>query len=582
MIIKRFFFLNSCLLVMSVAVSGALSPAHAQTASQITQQTYAPPVMRAVSGGGVELQTGGGPDTPQGAEGLHVQPSGLEVAGGLPELAAETATIEASLKGRRVTGADLFSAARDLEAAYARAGFLLARVSLPPQTIRNGNPLKLVVTQGYVSAIDVSALPAVVRARVEAILSPLTGRKNLVRTELERRLLLAGDIPGLMLRSTLKAGDTPGASIIVVDGRHDAVTASFSADNSLSRDLGSYTVTSGADLNNLLGLGEAVYIRTGGYPGFTDRGFFSDDPRNRQIVAGFTLPLGTDGWWLGIEGLDSRTHPDSNSGYSMRDRYQRFSAKLGYSDIRSRDLNAAWQIGFDATDETQDIVMAGAASAFTRDRMRVLRLTRTADVWLPSGGQLSGGLTASFGLDAFGARHATAALPLSRDGAEPDFSKLELSMRYNQPLFDGGLQFSLAARAQTSFGNALVSSEQIGLGGLDWISAYTGGGVQGDTGAVARAELALPVTLPVPDMFPSYGGAAMPYIFGAAGVARLERPTVVEDAVTRAGAFGAGIRFGLSEKAGPHSASLVVEYAHGAATGSGKADRFNARLALRF
>lgn len=302
--------------------------AQAQTASQLVRPDYAPATISPVRQG-LSLPATTGLDAPAGAEKLEVTPSGLTVEGGLAELSSETARIEARLKNRRVTAADLFAAARDLEAAYVRAGYVLVRVSLPPQTIVDGRPLRLTVTEGYVEAIDVSALPARVQNIVQRTLQPLTGRRNVTLQELERRLLLAGDTAGLLLRSALQAGSQTGATVIVVDGRHDPVTATLSLENSLDRNLGRYSVSAGVDLNSLLGLGEVFYLRLMGYPGL-DGGFFSNDPRNRQIAGGVSMPLGTNGLWFGLEGVDSRTHPLSQTGFTLLDHYQRGSVRLGY------------------------------------------------------------------------------------------------------------------------------------------------------------------------------------------------------------------------------------------------------------
>ncbi len=297
----------------------------AQTASQLTEPSYAPPTIRAVRGG-LTVPATAGLDAPKGAETLLVTPAGLSVEGGLAPLAAETAAINARLAGKQVSGADLFSAARDLEEAYARAGYLLVRVSLPPQTIMDGQPLKLVVTDGYVEKVDTSSLPPSIRGRLASVLAPLVRQKGLTRRELERRLLLASDLPGVILRSTLTPGGDPGATILVVEGRHDPITGSMSVDNGLSPELGRYPLGVGAEFNSLLGLGEVGYVRLIGYPGL-DGALLTDDPRNRQIVGGVTLPLGTDGLWFGLEGVDSRTHPHSDLPYTILDHFQRFSTR---------------------------------------------------------------------------------------------------------------------------------------------------------------------------------------------------------------------------------------------------------------
>ncbi|KIQ03816.1 peptide transporter [Agrobacterium tumefaciens] len=551
--------------------------AQAQTAGQLVSPTYAPPAVRPVDGG-LSLEGSTAQEAPKGAEKLRVTPSGLSVQGARPELAAETARVEASLKGKQVTGADLFAAARQLEEIYAKAGFILVRVSLPPQTIKNGMPLRLVVTDGQVEAIDASALSPVVRSRIETMLSPLVGKSGLTKADVERKLLLAGDMPGVMLKSTLKAGSKPGSTIIVIDGRYDAMTSTVTFDDSLGRNLGTFAMGLGVDFNSMLGLGEVGYLRMTGYPGFNNS-IASDDPRNRQIVAGFTLPLGMDGAWLNMEGVDSRTNPTSDFAYTMEDHYERLSTKLGYSWVRSRDFNTSSVIAYDVLRERQKLDLAGTSTPFTEDQLRVFRLSQTADVILPWGASVGGNLSASFGVDSFGARSATSALPLSRDGAEPDFSKLELAVNYGQSMLNERAHLTIAGKAQTSFGDSLASSEQFGIAGFDWLSAFDGGKLQGDGGVATRAEVSFPIVL---GMTPPFGGAVAPYIFGAAGLTKLEKPSAVEDAITRATSFGAGLRVGLSEQATPHSTTLTLEYAHGTATGLEAENRFNLRFNATF
>jgi len=562
-----------------LVVCGVLfsSVAVAQTAGQIAQPSYAPP-MAHQAGRGLFVAAGTGQKAPEGAEALFVTPSGLVVEGGLPELAGETASIEARLKGKRVSAADLFAAAADLEAAYARAGYLLARVSLPKQTIVDGARLKLVVTDGYIAAVDTSALPDNVARRVKAVLIPIIGKHWPTRRDLERSLLLAGDTPGVVLRSTLKAGAEPGQTLVVLDGAYESVTAFAAFDNAVSDPLGGYAANFGVDFNNLLGLGEVVYARLSGFLGFGDQGIVSNDPRNRQIAGGVTVPLGANGLWLNLEGIESRTHPTSSLSYTIPDVYQRLSARLGYDWLRGRDVNLSSTLGLDLVTENQAFDIAGLRSPFTSDVLRVLRLGLSGDGYDPSGGHVTGRAAASFGLDAFGARQPTASLPLSRDGAGPDFIRLDASLSYVKS-FHNRLELLLRTKAQTSFGKPLPASEQIGLTGSDYLSGFASGAIQGDSGAVVRGELRYPIAVP---LMPDFNGVAVPYVFAAAGISGLEQPTAVERAVTTATSFGAGIRFGLSKRASPKATSLALEYAHGDATGTDGQERLNFSVSTQF
>ncbi|CAG9295882.1 hemolysin activation/secretion protein [Celerinatantimonas diazotrophica] len=557
------------------------APAFAQTASQVTQPSYAPPVTRPAQGGGLNVPATSGLTAPAGADKLFVTPSGLAVQGQLPALQAATAKIAATIKDKRVSGTALFAAARALETAYVRAGYLLARVTLPPQTLKSGMPLKLIVTLGYVERIDASAFQGATRRRIEAVLQPLVGNHAITKGELERRLLLAGDIPGVLLKSTLKAGDTPGATELVVTGRYSPVTFSAAVDNSLGSGLGHYSASLGANFNNTLGLGDVEYLQLGGYPG-RNNNVFTGEPRNRQMVAGVTVPLSINGVWLNVEGVDSRTHPTSSLSYTLLDHYQRLSAKVGYSWIRSRNLNTSSEIGFGIENETQKLAIGGNRTNWSKDRLRVLRVTQNANVYTRWGGVLSGSATASFGFDGLGARHGTTALPLSRSGASPNFTKLAISGRYSQPFAQNRVRWSLSGKAQTSFGDVMASSEEFGVGGFDGLSAFEGGALMGDSGAMVRSELAFPLVLPRFGSESTLGTAVAPYVFGAAGVTSLEQPTAVEHATTYANSFGVGLRFGVSQADSSNGTTLMLEYAHGDQTHGPVENRFNLRWLAQF
>ncbi|WP_204274256.1 hypothetical protein, partial [Stenotrophomonas maltophilia] len=76
----------------------------------------------------------------------------------------------------------------------------------------------------------------------------------------------------------------------------------------------------------------------------------------------------------------------------------------------------------------------------------------------------------------------------SRQGIDASFQKLELTLGYNQQLIEH-LAVDLRARAQTSFGQPLARSEQMGLASLTGLSSFDSGTFQGDAGYVVRGEL---------------------------------------------------------------------------------------------
>src|SRR5688500_17710144 len=141
-----------------VVVVLAMMPvvAQAQTASQIVPPTFRPNLQRQ---GGFTLPGAPGLGTPAGAENLFVRLSGVAIKGGLPQLAAATMELERRLVGRAISGAEIFAAARDLEVAYARAGFVLVRVLLPPQHLADGARLRLMVIDGFIERVELKDVP---------------------------------------------------------------------------------------------------------------------------------------------------------------------------------------------------------------------------------------------------------------------------------------------------------------------------------------------------------------------------------------------------------------------------------------
>jgi hemolysin activation/secretion protein len=112
-------------------------------------------------------------------------------------------------------------------------------------------------------------------------------------------------------------------------------------------------------------------------------------------------------------------------------------------------------------------------------------------------------------------------------------------------------------RAQTSFGNPLLVSEQFSLDGPQAVSAYPSGTLNVDEGGTLRAELSRSFTVtgtPVPVILSPYG-------FGSFGVGRLLEPTIVELPVVRAGAVGAGVRSGIDLPGGYQGVALGLEVA---------------------
>ncbi|GLQ77000.1 polypeptide-transport-associated domain protein shlb-type [Mesorhizobium huakuii] len=544
------------ILLAATACLSFQTSAFAETASQITPPSFRPPPQTDTVG--VSIPEGSGLQAPAGAEKLKVKLRDVSVEGGLPDMAEATRKLVAGLAHRTVTAAEIFAAARALETEYGRAGYALVRIVLPAQKLNDGARLRLVVIDGYLERIDTSNLPDRIRGRVEATLAPLVGQKSIKLSAIERKLLLAGDTPGARLRSTLQAGTAKGASVLVIDGKYRPRGGQATVDNSLSPSLQRWSTGVGVDFNSLLGLGELVYVRIGGYPDGGESGLFTDAPRNRNYAAGIVVPIGYDGLTLNLEATRTRANPTAEPGtLGFGSEFERYSARLRYPWIRGRALTVSSELSFDAQNDFLNAVTP-VSLPIAEDRLRIVRFGTDATWFTPLGGVFTGNVVASFGIDGLGARSAadaTPLLPLSRQGADADFQKLEVSASYSQPLATH-LGLDLYARAQTSFGKPLLQSEQIGLTGSNGLSSFDAGALQGDSGYMLRGEVSSPWYVPFTGGIVSLS----PYVFGAVGQVHLEMPTVLETADIVGASYGLGLKVGTALAGDVTNASLTLEW----------------------
>ena len=115
---------------------------------------------------------------------------------------------------------EIYDAVGAIERAYGAHGFVLVRVAIPPQKLSNGGVLRLAVIDGYIEAVDVKGVPASQSGLVAARLANLIGRRHVTMSEIERRLLLAANIPGLQLSSTIARGANPGGARLILDATY--------------------------------------------------------------------------------------------------------------------------------------------------------------------------------------------------------------------------------------------------------------------------------------------------------------------------------------------------------------------------
>lgn len=540
------------LILSAAGIAGFVTacPALSQSTapSSITPPTLKPPPP--ADDNATIIQQTEGLTAPKGAEGLTVLIEGIDAEGSFAEVARETEAIVAQVVGRQVTLAQLYAVASAIEAAHARAGYVLARVAVPPQQITNGGRFRILVIDGFIESIDVSAVPERVRHSVAARAAALTGRRHLKIGEIERPLLLAGETPGLTLTSTLTRGLEQGGTRLLLSGRQRITSGSLSVENGFAPALGRFGVTAQASLNSAFGLGEQIYgFAVGGYdlPG----NFYGDAPV-RVLGGGINLAPGEARFSINPEVTFSRTQPRPRPGVpTTRGNLRRLSLRGGFVVEKSRRQSLSLSGAIEQIRESNDAIDFGARLSL--DRFMVGRLSATYSAALSGGGSMAASAQVSQGLGGLDSGALPASVLPSRQGAATDFTKATLAYRIAMPI-GAGFEFRLAARGQTSFGRPLFRSEQTALEGNDGVSAYVGGETAVDAAIVTRAQLARHF---------AFGRRKWlrlsPVLFGAAGKGWIERATAVERPDLTAINLGAGLR-GAVPKAG---LGFSLEYARG-------------------
>jgi hemolysin activation/secretion protein len=479
-----------------------------------------------------------GTTLPETAKKLSFILTNIEIDGEFTELAAKRRELTAPLLQKRITVADAFELANKLQQAYANAGYPLVRVVVPPQQLDNSAELKLSVVDGFFESINLDALPPAVHDRVFAALSKLIFKRHLTQHELEQRLLIAGETPGLILNSVASAGKSEGGSILVLTGKYRPASASVYVDDALPKAFGTWQIASTASLNNAFGFGDRLTVSFAGYP---DKNYVSSLPTRRYLSSAFVAPIGVDGWTLELGGINGVTTPLVSPAVATQGVLDQAHVKMSYDVIKSRDLELTLNGRFEAANEMLNSLLLRSAVGINEDRTRVLRIGADG-TWQLRGSEttINYGTNVSQGLNAFGARTAADAnplLPLSRQDADAVFTKLDAHFEVVQNLpYDFTASFN--AFGQTSFHRALLTTEQIDITGAKMLSGFTTGALSGDSVWALRAEFGR--------SFRSSGLVFTPYIFGAAGERILEDPTALEIGSLRVASYGLGTRMDLA------------------------------------
>lgn len=357
-------------------------------------------------------------------------------------------------------------------------GLFLARAYVPPQDIKDG-VVEIRVLEGRLEGIDIKRAPGTrlpedkLRLTLAGALAPGSAMKQ---ERLERGLLLLNDLPATSARAVLVPGKEMGTSRVVVEAAQGPRTAgSVELDNTGNRYSGDWRASAAISLNDGYGFGDQWGLRASASQGST------------FVRAGYTVPIGADGWKAGVSWIDSRYRLCCDATVGALEANGQASALSGfvaYPLIRTRLAN----LSVSANWSSRSFVNRSLGSTISDKTSDALSLGISGDV-SNMGGQ---GAYASYALQWVSGR-------MNLDGWAADKAQDETTAM-TQGSFDkwsGQLTYLMRVSSKSALyagfsgqwaGKNLDSSEKFVLGGPQGVRAYPTGEASGDSGWLLNLE----------------------------------------------------------------------------------------------
>lgn len=355
---------------------------------------------------------------------------------------------------------------------YQNLGFLLAYAYLPVQKIAQG-VVEIAVLEGTVDSVQIVTAQDVrlSDASIQSYVQDIAQAPQVLQSDLERRLLLLNDIPGVVARASFAPGTRPGtADVIVTVAEEEPLVYAVDFNNHGSKSSGEYRLGAQFQFRNLFGAGDSTRLRMQSATGM-------------ELVTGSLstrIPLGGQGW--SAEASASRLSYELGAPYDSlgaRGEANTLHVGLGRQLLRSVDHNLSAVAGVDYKDLT-DALELGASNNkkhSTQFSLGLLGSSRDA---------LLGGGMSQFNLAyAEGSLHwDSVASALAPAGL---FRKISFDASRRQAL---AADWSASVRASGQYAlDNLDSSEKFALSGPSAVRAFAPAQASVDRGVVLALEL---------------------------------------------------------------------------------------------
>jgi hemolysin activation/secretion protein len=389
----------------------------------------------------------------------------------------------AELIGTEVSLAQIAELAGRLTARYRADGYILSQVVVPEQQVEGG-VVRLQAVEGFVDRVIPEGEIAGSRRLIDAFAARIRNARPLTAAELERNLLLIGDLPGVNVQGVLEPSPTAfGAADLRVIVSHRPAEGFAMVDNRGSRFVGPWNITVGGSAYSPLGLYEQFDLLAAFTPDSDEFGY---------IQGQFSFPIGPadSGDVLQLFGAGGRVRPNIPSNLFPFDSEARsFEGRATYFHpfLRSRASNLSGRASFIWRDVSTRISdLPADINNPTDDRVRALQLRGTYDFTDRIGGVSLIDLQLNRGIDVFGASNSGENTS-RQTSAGASFTYANATISRNQRLAE---QWSLYFEANGQYSwDPLLPTERMGVGGQRFGRGYPPGNITGDHGIAGKLEL---------------------------------------------------------------------------------------------
>jgi hemolysin activation/secretion protein len=507
----------------------------------------------------------------KGVSGLAVDVSQFIVTG---NTAFDSETLEALLGGdigSNKSFSDLQSAARKISNYYREHGYPVARAYLPEQELDESGLVRIAIIEGVTGSVTIQGSEQLIDWVGEGYASVLNKGELVNSADLERSLLLLNDLPGVTAKANLKAGATKGSTDVDITLDESTTVTGFVSANNYGTDYsGKYRSTGGANVNNLIGIGDQL----------TGVILSSEGATTAYGSLGYSIPVGPLGTRVDV----SYSKVDSEVGAELRqlgieNEADVWKINVTHPFIRSQSVNQFGQMSYTSKniEETwgADFVALDPTLG-SEESLSIFALGVSGDLrdGYYGGGFNTYSLSSDIGTIDFDSVTA------SRLNAEDDYFKLNYDFSRLQRVVNDLVLYT-HLRGQFSK-DRLVTSEQKALGGPHGVRAFGVGEGLADQAVLLSVEARYNLNLDSDVIRRS-----MVYGFIDAGYGIVNDPLAgttagTTDKYNRSG-YGVGIQLGFGLD---HGMSLNANVAWGTRNeddaGSGDNEQFWAQFVKSF